>query len=242
LRRKLLFLNLALSALLAGSVWRLWRNWQDARAREQAVLGQSVRPVAPPAVAVSPPPQQVQAADYIDVAQKMLFAPDRNPEVVLEAAPAKPMPPLPVAHGVLDLGSGPTAILTEKPGADQRGFRVGEKVGDFKLVAVNARELTFEWEGQQIRKKLEELVAKKTKETGEARSSAPSPAPPKPTPTTSVLGNSSSQPAGPGVEVGGQMRACQPGDNSPPGTVVDGLRKVVTKTPFGSACRWEPVK
>ncbi|MBI4876733.1 MAG: hypothetical protein HY822_19020, partial [Acidobacteria bacterium] len=48
--------------------------------------------------------------------------------------------------------------------------------------------------------------------------------------------------SGPGAEVAPGMRACQPGDSSPVGTVVDGMRKVVTKTPFSVICRWEPVK
>jgi hypothetical protein len=34
------------------------------------------------------------------------------------------------------------------------------------------------------------------------------------------------------------MKACQPGDTSPAGTVVDGYKKIVEQTPFGPACRW----
>jgi hypothetical protein len=42
--------------------------------------------------------------------------------------------------------------------------------------------------------------------------------------------------------MGNSTRACVPGDTTPPGTVQDGLRKVVSKTPFGESCRWEPAK
>ena len=47
---------------------------------------------------------------------------------------------------------------------------------------------------------------------------------------------------GPGIELGQGSRACVPGDTTPPGTVKDGFRKVVNKTPFGNSCRWEAVK
>jgi hypothetical protein len=40
----------------------------------------------------------------------------------------------------------------------------------------------------------------------------------------------------------GQVKLCNPGDTSPAGAVVDGYRKVVTRTPFGEVCRWEPVQ
>ena len=40
----------------------------------------------------------------------------------------------------------------------------------------------------------------------------------------------------------GGVKPCVAGDNQPPGTVVAGYKKVVSQTPFGAACRWEPAK
>jgi hypothetical protein len=37
------------------------------------------------------------------------------------------------------------------------------------------------------------------------------------------------------------VKPCAPGDKQRAGTVVDGYKKVVGKTPFGEVCRWEPV-
>jgi hypothetical protein len=54
--------------------------------------------------------------------------------------------------------------------------------------------------------------------------------------------SSSSAQAVPGKDVGGGIHTCVAGDTSPPGTVVDGLKKLVNTTPFGVTCRWEPVK
>ena len=39
------------------------------------------------------------------------------------------------------------------------------------------------------------------------------------------------------------LKACNADDSSPAGTVVDGMKKVVSATPFGgTACRWEQTK
>ena len=96
----------------------------------------------------------------------MLFSRDRNPNVILDPPPPPPpppqMPPLPVAYGVMDLGAGPTAILAEKPGAAHRGYRTGEKIGAFKILAMNNHEILFDWDGQPVKKTLEELAEKKS--------------------------------------------------------------------------------
>ena len=107
MRKKLLLLNLVLLSLAAGLAWRMRERWLEARAREQKVLGAKVKPEVRPGPALSRPPQPLASGSYAEVAQKMLFARDRNPNVIIEAEPPKPQPPLPVAHGLMDLGDGP---------------------------------------------------------------------------------------------------------------------------------------
>jgi hypothetical protein len=63
------------------------------------------------------------------------------------------MPALPLFHGLLDLGDGPIAIMSDGPKGPHRDYQPGDKVGAFKLVAVNNDELVLEWEGQTITKK-----------------------------------------------------------------------------------------
>jgi hypothetical protein len=46
---------------------------------------------------------------------------------------------------------------------------------------------------------------------------------------------------GPGADTGRGFKVCDPNDNTPAGTVVDGYRKIVNATPFGDACRWDPI-
>ena len=241
--RRLLVLNLVLLVAIAAAVWRLREDWIAARVREQALLGQAVKPR--PAVPLIPdkPAEPVTAAGYAEIADKMLFAKDRNPTVVVEAAPApppKPMPPLPVLYGVMNLLDGTTAIMGEKSGAKHQGVRPGDQIGDFTLVAISNSEITLDWEGKAVTRKIDEMIDRTEAPPPSVGSNAPratSPAPPTPAPGQSGRAVD----AAPGVDVGNRIKACQRGDVSPAGTVSGGYRKVVSATPFGEACRWEPL-
>jgi hypothetical protein len=240
LKRKLLIANLVLLGLAAAITVHLRREWLEANARQQAVLEQRIRPVPPPPIGALPAAEPVRAAGYADIAQKMLFTKDRNPNVAVEVPappPPKPMPPLPVFHGILNLGDGTTAILSEKPGAQHRDFRPGEQVGAFKLVAVDTEEIVLEWDGQTITRKVDDLIDR----TPPQAAAAPA------TPTTAARDVSATPAppakAAPGEELGHRgVSACQKGDTSPAGTVADGMRKVMMNNPFGATCYWEPVK
>jgi hypothetical protein len=173
----------------------------------------------------------------------MLFSRDRNPNVILDPPPPPPpppqMPPLPVSYGMVDIGAGPTAILAEKAGAPHHGYKPGDTIGAFKIVAMNHKEILFDWDGQPVMKTFEELAAAKSTIPAEAHpdnaaAATPAPAAPK----TTAIGAKQ----GPGADLGNQTRACVANDPTPAGTVENGMRKVVTKSPFGEVCRWEPVK
>jgi hypothetical protein len=238
-KRKLLFANLALLALSVAGGVHLRREWTEARARENDVLLKRIQPAPPPPLAPLPATEPVKAAAYNDIAQKMLFSKDRNSVVVVEPPPLPkpvPMPPLPLFHGVLDLGDGPMAIMSEGPKGPHRDYQPGDKVGAFKLVAVNNEELVLEWEGQTITKKVDEILD---------RSAG---APPAPSPVATAPGAPPAPalaPKGapaPGGDLTGGVKACQPGDTSPAGTVADGMRKVIKASPFGNKCYWESDK
>ena len=245
MKQRLWLLNLTLLGLViyAGMAFR--DRWEQFRRREAALLSGSLKPEPTPALTPIPPVQPSTAGTYIEVAQKMMFVRDRNPVVILDPPPPppppKPMPAFPVAYGVIDLGDGPTAILSDKPGAQHRGYRPGDMIGEFKLLAMNNKEILFEWEGQKIHKLIEELqdkraIALAAAQAVEAANNAATQAPPPP------AANAPPPKPGPGTSLGNNTKACIPGDTSPAGTVVDGMRKVLTKTPFGESCRWETAK
>lgn len=237
MKRKLLLLNLALAVLTAAAFWQLRLRWMEGKAQEQTLM----RPAAKTAVlpVPSPPPQAQPAsgAAYSEIATKMLFSQDRNPNVVLVVAPPKPVPPFPVAYGVMDLGSGPNVILSEKAGAASRAYALGEKVGEFTLVNYARDELVLEWEGQQFRKKLRELAPKSATEPAAAGAGAAR------APVTAVQAVAAKPvEAAPGAELSSDTKACVAGDTAAAGTVKDGYKKVSSPTPFGNACWWEKVK
>jgi hypothetical protein len=237
MKRKLVLLNIALLALAAAAAWQVRAQWLDGKARERKVLREPVQAAEPPPATSLQPPQPARASAYIEVAQKMLFSQDRNPDVVVEAGPPKPMPPLPVAYGVMNLGGGPTVFLGEKPGAPNRGYSAGEKVGEFTLVALDQDEIVLEWDGQKFKKKLADLRPQAgVQPPGAPVAEAPRQA------STQVQTVTVSQDLGPGPEAAPGAKFCEPGDTSPAGTVRDGYRKVVSPTPVGNACHWEQVK
>ncbi len=223
MKRKLAILNLALLAAIAWAGLKIRREYLDGKVRERAVLGKRVKPVPPPPVAKLPAPQPVTAAGY----------------VVIEDAPppAKPMPALPVVHGIMQFPDGPTVMMAPKSGAADRGYRIGEVIGEFMLKAVDERDITFEWDGQLVTRRIEEVIERKVEAAPASAPAAAASAASQAQRTPAPAG----QPA-PGVSIVGGIKACQPGDTSPAGTITDGMRKVVSPSPFGEVCRWEPVR
>ena len=232
--------DLLLAAAVMYGAYQLRVRWTAARAHQRVVLEKRVKPVPPPPVSPMQPPAPAVPAVYGDIAQKMLFSKDRNSTVVVDAPPPKPpkpMPPLPVVHGVMNIGEGPSAVLSEKSGGPHREFKPGQQIGEFKLVSVNSREIVLDWDGQKIVRKIDELIDKSPPQQS-AADERPVAAPPAAAATSEKPGSAT----GPGVDIGQGFRACQSGDNTPAGTVVDGMKKNTWQTPFGMGCRWDPVK
>lgn len=239
MRKRLWILDLLLLGAILLSASMLRDRQEAAAIREQALLRRTTPIAPPPAVPTLPAVPPSAAASYLQVAQQFLFAKDRNPTIIYDPPPPppppKPMPALPLAYGMMNIGE-PTVFLSEKPGAQHRGYRVGEKIGEFKIAAIDGQEITFDWEGKLVTKKMEEILDKKARDTAPAEAAAAKPA------TPSAVTTLAPVKAGPGVELSQSSRACVPGDSNPSGTVQDGYRKTVTKTPFGDSCRWEAVK
>lgn len=244
MRRNLLLLNLLLVALIGLVGWRLWSGYGESMRRQKAFLTAPAQPVPAPVVLIPPPPGQVSAVNYYDIAAKLPFSKDRNPVVVVEVVAPKPMPALPRYYGLMNFGGAPKVILAMKPGGPQKSYVAGDKIGEFKLVTIASAGLIFDWEGKQVPARFEEM--RDTAPPEQNASAAPAGAPPAPSsggvtsiaPVTSVASSTAQKP---GVSVGEGLKGCQPGDSSPAGTVVDGYRKVVAQTPFGGSCRWEKV-
>src|SRR5262249_60929960 len=128
--------------------WQLRKQAQDFHQRERMTLGNKPRTSAAPPPPPATPAPAVAASSYLEIAQKMLWSRDRNSQVIVDPPKkqeGKPLPPLPGGHGVMNF-DGPLVMMSEKPGARQRGVRPGEKIGNFKLVSVDSEQLTLAFE------------------------------------------------------------------------------------------------
>lgn len=251
MKPKFIALNVCLIAAIATIAWQARVRWDAVQTQRQSHLRAVMKPAAPPPSKPVPKQDPATAAKYVDVATQDLFSKDRNPNVVVETPkvePPKPMPPLPVVFGVMGLPSGTKAIMAEKSGAASRTVHTGDMIGAFKIVALDTQNVTFDWDGKDISRKIEDLIDRSaTAPTANAQQAQVGGAP-----AATAQNNQPAPVAAPtsakdlGVELGAagkpSSRACAPGDSSPAGTVVDGYTKTVSKTPFGSVCRWEQNK
>jgi len=243
LKRKLWLLNFALIALVAAGTWQLRKESQDFHARARSTLGKKPPiPAPPPPLPASPAPA-VTASSYLDIAQKMLWSHDRNSQVILDPpkppAPPKPLPTLPSVFGVMNIGDGPIVMMSDKPGARQRGVHPGEKIGEFKLVSVDSEKLVLAFEDRTVTKTLGELLDRGGPDSSAAAAGSNA------GPPGTIPAPTAPPPAGkaePGVKLSDGLSNCTANDPSPAGTIVNGMQKVVRQTPFGDACFWEAVK
>lgn len=241
---KIRLLDLALLVAAGLLYWHLRGEWIDAHSRDLALLHSALPAAHVPGLAPLDKVNAVAPADFADVATKDLFSKDRNPNVIVDPPPPppiKPQPPFPVAHGVMLWdGVPPTIVLSEKANGTQKGYHPGDTIGPWTLVSVDSSYADFQWDGKDFKKRIDELIDRTpVAEATPPPANAPAKNAP-PQPATQTLSNPSH--SGPGLDLGAGFKACYSDDSSPDGTVVSGMKKMVTATPFGSNCRWEPSK
>ena len=242
MNRKIIALNIALLALLGTLGWMLRAHWIETRAQEMATLAKAARAKAQLPPPSPTPPEAVVPANYLEVAQKTLFSKDRNPNVIIETVPPpppkpeEPPPARPLYYGQMGLAE-PVAFLSAEKGG-QKGFHVGDKVGPFKLVALNRETITFQWKDKILQYPLAELRPKDASPAQAASSPLPAG---QPVPAGPVIGITTEKTPVLGQQ-NGATRACVVGDNSPSGTVKDGYKKSIIPGMFGPQCQWEPIQ
>jgi hypothetical protein len=257
LKFKFMALNALLLIGILTIVWQARLRWQEGHTRREANLNAVVKPVPPPPLTPAPKPDAPPAARYADVANKDLFAKDRNPVVIVDPPKIeKPreMPPLPVVFGVLALPSGTRAIMAEKKNDPSLPVHQGDTVGEFTIVSLDPVNVTFGWNGKEISRKIDDLIDRSGAPGNAGGAANMQAAPPQaisqPLPQiqqqSPVQTNNGQPGAGTiGIEIGApghSERACTPGDPSPAGTVVDGYKKTTASSPFGTICRWVPAQ
>lgn len=260
MKKKLLLLNLALAAIVALTAYEIRRGYVEAAQRQYRVLGHKPAAVRTPPPAPTAGVALVTPAQYADVAQKMLFTADRNPAVILDPVkppPEKPVPPFPVSHGVILFGDlPPTIILSQRGKNDQKGYKVGDMVGPFRIASIDNTDVVFTWDGKEFTKPIAGLVDYSEPAASSSSERAASPrGTPGATATSGTYGNplAEEDPAKkaslspqelmrPGAPMGNNFFGCNSGDTSPAGTIFDGKVKKEAQNPFspgGKSCYWE---
>jgi hypothetical protein len=261
MKRKLILLNLVLAGLAVFLGFRLKRDYEEARERERFMLSQRPKPPQAPRIVLGPASSPVSPAQYLDVAQKMLFSQDRSPAVILDPVippKPKPVPPFPVARGVILFGDlPPTVILSTKGKNDQKGYKVGDKVGEFEIASITNTDVVFTWDDQEFTKPISELVDNSPPPSDDTKPAAAGPRPQGATSNsgaaavaaraagmdeTKSVALSPADAGKPGAPMGNDFYGCNAGDTAPAGTVVNGLVKREAKNPFspgGKSCYWE---
>jgi len=242
LTRRLRLLDLGLLALLALLSWQMRREWIWAHARTQTFLRTRLQPATVQPLTPLSKVEPLSPLAYAQMVMQNLFSKDRNSQVIIDPPAPVPdpvVPPFPVARGVmLWEGVPPTVVLSEKPGGDQKGYHPGDTIGEWKIVSVDNRYLTLGWNGKEFKKRLDELLDK----TNLVAEMPPAPAAPVAPAAATNTNLSNNAKTGPGAEMGNGSKGCIPGDSTPSGAVVNGMRKEVTATPFGAGCQWVPAK
>lgn len=246
MNRRVVFLNCVLLALACWLFWMLRVEWVELHRHEHTVLALSPE-VRNRLMMPTPMPlmKTMSAADYNDVAQKMLFAKDRNPNVIVDPPPPPPAPPpppkmpdLPAYYGIMSFGD--PVVLLRLPKGVQKKYHAGEQVGPFQLVSFSRDKIVFEWNGEKVERKPEDL--KEVEAAAEAPAVAAAPAAGAPnTRSISAAADTAKVSEKLGKDNGGGVRMCVKDDDSPAGTVVDGYKKVITTNMFGATCMWQQV-
>src|SRR5262249_35470380 len=161
--------------------------------------------------------------------------------------PEKKMPPLPSVYGSIN-AFGEHAVLLSLNNAQPKTFRVGQTIGEFKILELDAEKIKFEWDGKEVDRTLRELTVKEVPQQAappqvaavqqpQQQAQAQQSAPTKIGGGLTDLSSKSDDPPQLGVDMGGP-RACVAGDKSPAGTVVSGYRKVESTFLTGKQCFW----
>ena len=254
MNRKLLALNIAMAIGVIYAGIELHGAYVAARARQARMPGP--KPPAPFVAPVAPLPQQpaVLPSRYKDVAVHDLFDASRDPSIPVEPPPPPPPPPvpppLPSFHGMMDFGDpqGPVALITQHDVAGHQEVHAGEMIGEFKLVAFNRQEMTLDWRGMTIHKRLNEGGSEEPKAAAAPATAGPLPLAHGVIPGVASQNQNVEPPSqqslrelGPGITLTDTVRACQKGDSFASGDVSGGYRKEISATPMGQTCVWRAI-
>ena len=242
MRHTMRWWHFAMLAMLGLSILHLWHYSRSRNARYDIFEGGAPQDGVPGLAEMSTPPA-LQAGDYTEIAESMLFTPGRGTAVQVSSTQAvqPPRVALPRLFGIADLGDGPAALLAARPGMRAEWVRPGQPVGEFVLRSVSPDALVFVRSGSVVTATPEELRRPErvvTRAVPSNRVDAPS------QPATRVgTEPTARKPPGGEYRVGAEFRpgrfAADPNDGATDGTSSGDYVRRVHQTPFGTQHWWE---
>lgn len=180
MRKKLLLLNaLLLGALILGAA-ELYRDYLAAQDRYE-LMDRFTDPRQPPDFPPPSDPRAVRQADYMPIVDRLLFYPDRNPVVVVEAPEVQEVarPDLPILSGLVDFGDGLSALMSPRPGVRPEWIKIGDKVGQYVFNGLDGEKVKLAWNEDEIVVAQDELGPREALRIGPLGSARPRAAAPR---------------------------------------------------------------
>lgn len=237
MKRNLVLINLLLVILSVVLAQQLRSDW----ARFQ--IDNNLTHLKPAKANTAPgtlsPDLPVGVANYSTIVDKHLFAQDRNNIIPPEPPPeerAKPLVPKPLLMGIMDLGEEQFAWMASsdpKEDKEYRKVKVGETLGEYKLVEIMDQKVLMDAAGQEVEVRLNEPSRVVARDTGPVATG--------PTDAHRVTSIGGSPSTTPSTTVGSPASGQPRPENVPAGTIINGRKKVVVPSPFGPMTSWVEV-
>ena len=241
MKSRLGIVELGLTALVGVCGWAVWTDARQAATR-QRIFGTEITLQGSDRVLAEPLAKAVRPSAYSTISERNLFTTERGtrPPSTPQSARQAPAGPLPVLSGIADLGNGPAALLATQPGEKASWVAAGQRVGSYRLEAIQGELLTFSFRGQTV-----SVTAKELQDEDRRRAASPRAASSRPAAQISNLrsGPSNSRPRRGRYRIGAEFRpgrfAADATDGAGDGTVYEGYVRRVRQSPFGAQHWWE---
>jgi hypothetical protein len=238
MKRSYILVNLLLLCSAAFFGYELKSYWSEYRLAHNIALlspGSGVSETSPKAGVDS-----AGVSNYAAIVDNHLFSADRTNVIPLEAAAetSKSAPPKPILMGTLQLDEDEFALMVSDAQRDNMNYKrlkVGESLDGYTLVKILDQKVMMKGEGKEVEVRLNEPSKMVAREIAPAASTAPGA-------TGQVTTVGSGPPATLSVRSGTTTGQAVPKGAIPPGTVVNGRRKILVPSPFGMMESWEEVK
>jgi hypothetical protein len=144
------------AVLLAAGIWlgmQLRKQWLVTAEANQVSKITASNEILKQAMDKQKSPEALQK-NYMVIASRNLFSPDRNDQVLKEEA--RPRPPKPVLFGILNLKETRLAMMSPPNTRDLRSLKEGDKIGEYTLTKIFTNKVQLQWGNETVEVSTEE--------------------------------------------------------------------------------------